>query len=79
MIRANSRPAPYPSWIANNGVDDDLDGTIDESGNTAADEGALPRPAGSPQLRGIQVRIRLYEVGTRQTQQATVVADFVDE
>ena len=73
-----TRP-PYPSWIGNNGVDDDLDGTIDEPGNTAQDEQALSRPSVSPHLRGIQVRIRVYEVGTRQTQQATVVADFIDE
>jgi hypothetical protein len=70
---------PYPSWIGNNGVDDDADGTIDEAGSNAQDEQALPRPAGSPLLRGIQVRIRLYEVGTRQTQQSTVIADFLDE
>lgn len=70
---------PYPSWIGNNGADDDADGTIDEAGSNAQDEQALPRPAGSPLLRGIQVRIRLYEVGTRQTQQSTVIADFLDE
>ena len=73
-----TRP-PYPSWIGNNGVDDDLDGTIDEQGSNAQDEQALSRPAASPRLRGVQVRMRLYEVGTRQTQQATIVADFLEE
>ena len=75
-----TRP-PYPSWVGDNLVDDDLDGTIDESGSNAQDEGnpMLSRPAGSPDLRGIQVRLRMYEPGTRQTRQATIVADFVEE
>jgi hypothetical protein len=30
-------------------------------------------------LRGIEVRIRLYEPGTRQTRQLTVATDFIPE
>lgn len=72
---------PYPIWVGDNGIDDDLDGQIDELAGMpqVTDEGAVPQPNVQSLLRGIQVRIRLYEPGTRQTRQATVVADFVSE
>jgi hypothetical protein len=30
-------------------------------------------------LRGVQIRIRMYEPGTRQMRQATVIGDFISE
>jgi hypothetical protein len=36
-------------------------------------------PPYSYPLRGLQVRIRLYEPSTRQARQATVATDFVTE
>lgn len=73
---------PYPAWVGENGVDDDKNRQVDEvsspTPNPLQDEGAQPQLP-NLHLRGIQVRIRLYEPGTRQTRQATVVADFVPE
>ena len=65
---------PYPIH-EHNEVDDDLDGTVDDSDEQTAASSVPVRSL----LRGIQVRIRMYEPGTRQTRQSTVVADFVSE
>lgn len=58
---------PNPPTLTNfvNGVDD------------AAERETVP-PYAYP-LRGIQVRIRLYDPGTRQVRQATVESDFITE
>lgn len=75
--------SPYPSWVGDNGVDDDGQNGIDD-----AVEQSYPRPpvlasglgANIPTtLRGIEARIRMYEPGTRQTRQATVTTDFIPE
>ena len=65
---------PYPIH-EHNEVDDNLDGTVDDSNEQTASSSVPVRSL----LRGIQVRIRMYEPGTRQTRQSTVVADFVSE
>jgi type II secretory pathway pseudopilin PulG len=65
--------SPYPCWVGDNGVDDDGQNGIDDS-----TEQGYPRPM-STVLRGIEVRIRVYEPGTRQTRQATVTTDFIPE
>lgn len=55
-----------------NGLDDDNQYGVDDPG-----ERRTSPPYGAP-LRGIQVRIRIYEPQTRQMRQVTVGADFVD-
>jgi hypothetical protein len=71
------------------GADEGTDG-FDTSGNSAAadDSGEYetspPYPHAltgykAPGLRGVQVRIRLVELGSRQVRQSTVVADFLPE
>jgi prepilin-type N-terminal cleavage/methylation domain-containing protein len=62
-IRFDSATPPNP--IYENGVDD-------------ANERETVPPYAHP-LRGVQVRIRLYEPGTRQVRQATVATDFLNE
>ena len=64
---------PYPSWVGDNGVDDNGDGTVDEN----AERNYAQNPP--TMLRGIEVRIRIYEPGTRQTRQVTVATDFIPE
>jgi hypothetical protein len=65
-----------------NGLDDDIDpnpmNQVFQYGVDDAGEFETSPPYPTP-LRGIQVRIRMYEPGTRQTRQATIVADFLLE
>lgn len=57
---------------------DDLEGGVYASGiDDAAERETAPPYA--PPLRGVQVRLRVYEPDSRQIRQATVVADFVPE
>jgi hypothetical protein len=64
-----------------NGVDDDNQNGVDDvSDNLPALRGENETLPPYPQpLRGIEVRVRIYEPGSRQAQQATVSADFVPE
>jgi prepilin-type N-terminal cleavage/methylation domain-containing protein len=65
---------PYPSvWVGSNARDDNFDGTVDDSTEQNYSR-MIPTT-----LRGIEVRIRMYEPGTRQTRQATVHTDFIPE
>ncbi len=59
--------------LATNGVDDDGNGLVDDP----LERDTVP-PYGYP-LRGLQVKIRVYEPGTRQMRQATIIADFIHE
>lgn len=56
-----------------NGIDDDGDGRIDE-----ADEAETAPPYSAP-LRGIQVKIRTFELDSRQVREVTVVHEFLPE
>lgn len=67
---------PYPVYIANNGQDDDGQNGADDTGER--DTTVYYQPV-TTMLRGIEVRIRLYEPGTRQTRQLTVATDFIPE
>lgn len=69
---AETRP-PYPVYVGDNEVDDNFDGNVDD-----VTENAYARPVPTI-LRGIEVRIRMYEPGTRQTRQQTVATDFIPE
>jgi hypothetical protein len=55
------------------GLDSDNQNGVDDAGEFETS------PPYLAELRGVQVRIRMYEPGTRQTRQATIVADFVEE
>jgi hypothetical protein len=61
------------------GLDNDGQNGVDDvgPGPVAGENETLP-PYSFP-LRGIEIRVRVYEPGTRQAQQATVNADFVAE
>jgi hypothetical protein len=59
-------PNPPPAFI------------YDQKGVDNAEERETAPPYASP-LRGIQIKVRLYEPGTRQARQATVGADFLPE
>ncbi len=72
---AETQP-PYPVWVGSNGVDDDGQNGVDDSGEQNTNVYPIPIPT---MLRGIEVRIRMYEPGTRQTRQATVATDFIPE
>jgi hypothetical protein len=58
---------------ANDGLDNDGVNGVDDLG-----ERETAPPYNYP-LRGIQIRIRLYEPGTRQVRQATIENDFISE
>lgn len=75
-LEGETRP-PYPAYVLANGFDDDNNGTVDDASERP--NASFPNPLPPTQLRGVQVRIRLYEPGTRQTRQATVATDFVPE
>lgn len=68
---------------AGNGQDDDNDGYFDESDETVKNgavddviEQEAPAPYPVP-LRGIQIRIRVFEPESRQIREMTIVQDFV--
>lgn len=64
---------------ATNGIDDDLNGVIDDAGEAELDdpnEKEAPVPYPSP-VRGIQVKIRIYDPDSRQIREVTVVQDFI--
>jgi hypothetical protein len=56
-----------------NGLDDDADGVVDEP-----DEFDTQPPYPVP-LRGIQIKIRVYEPDSRQVREVTVVQDFLPQ
>jgi hypothetical protein len=64
------------------GVDDDQDGTVDEAGEPGngvvdgPEEQEMPPPYAAS-LRGIQVRIRVFDPASRQIREVTVVQDFL--
>jgi hypothetical protein len=64
---------PRQADLATNGTDDNNNGLVDDP----LERDTVP-PYGYP-LRGLQVKIRVYEPGTRQMRQATIVADFIHE
>jgi hypothetical protein len=54
-----------------NGFDDDSDGVVDE-----ADEQETSPPYPAP-LRGIQIKVRVFDPDSRQIREVTLVQDFV--
>ena len=63
-----------------NGADQGTNGFDDDNANGVDDVGERETSPPYPiPLRGIQVKIRVYEPDTRQVRQATVVADFTPE
>lgn len=59
--------------IGTNGLDDDSDGVVDDP-----DELQAPPPYPYP-LRGVQIKIRVYEPDSRQVREVTVVQDFLPQ
>ncbi|MBU4398215.1 MAG: prepilin-type N-terminal cleavage/methylation domain-containing protein [Planctomycetes bacterium] len=59
----------HPNW--NNGIDDNTDGIVDDDA-----EKLYPPPYPIP-LRGIQVKIRVFEPDSCQVREVTVVQDFL--
>jgi hypothetical protein len=83
--------ATYDTWSLHyeyDGLDQDGDGLVDEGTNGFDDdeingvddigERETAPPYADP-LRGVQVTVRVYEPGTRQLRQSTVVVDFIPE
>ncbi|MBN1395183.1 MAG: prepilin-type N-terminal cleavage/methylation domain-containing protein [Pirellulales bacterium] len=77
---SNSFPRVYDTWSTsyygsnwNDGFDDDSDGIVDED-----DEKTNPPPYPIP-LRGIQVKIRVFEPDSRQIREVTVVQEFLPQ
>lgn len=67
-------PAVYDTWSTHygrDGLDNDGDGDIDEAGEA-------PPPYSVP-LRGIRVRIRVFEPDSRQIREVTVIQDFLKD
>lgn len=58
---------------ASDGIDNNNDGVVDDPSERTT---AIPYPY---PLRGLQIRIRVYDPDTRQVRQSSVVADFVPE
>ena len=77
----------WPLDFERNGFSEDLDGLNDEGLNGIDDNSILgvddltereTRPPYSVKLRGIEIRIRVMDPGTRQVRQQTVRADFTN-
>ena len=89
IITATTRYQAYDTWpflYEMDGIDSDNDNQIDQgtngfddnSNNIIDDAGELETSPPYPEpLRGIQVQIRVYEDGTRQIRQDTVMGDFI--
>lgn len=74
----------YDTWSAdyerNPGNGNAFNGLDDDNANGVDDAGERMYPPPYPhQMRGLQVRIRMYEPSSRQSRQATVIADFLPE
>lgn len=70
----------WPTTYENQGTGPALNGLDDDGLNGVDDPGERQtQPPYAVPLRGIQVRIRIYEPQTRQMRQATVGADFVGD
>ncbi len=59
--------------LATNGLDDNSNGVVDDLAESDA-----PPPYSVP-LRGIQIKIRVYEPDSRQVREVTVVQDFLPQ
>jgi prepilin-type N-terminal cleavage/methylation domain-containing protein len=71
---ANINTAPFDEGT--DGLDNDLPSGFNGVDDTAERETSPPYPT---RLRGLEVKIRTYDPGTRQEQQATVGTDFIPE
>jgi len=92
---ASTRGATYDTWalsyerdgidqsgngtydLQTNGIDDAIGGSANGVVDDVNERDTLP-PYSQP-LRGLQVKIRVYEPSTRQVRQASVAADFITE
>jgi type II secretory pathway pseudopilin PulG len=63
--------ATYPPGRGTNGFDDDGNGVIDDEGEK------ITSPPYPVPLRGIQVKIRVFEPDSRQIRELTIVQDFL--
>ncbi len=61
----------YPPGRSTNGFDDDGDGIVD------GDNEKITSPPYPYPLRGIQVKIRVFEPDSRQIRELTIVQDFL--
>jgi hypothetical protein len=65
-----------------NGLDDDNDGAVDDPGDPANPANVSEyetQPPYSARLRGLQVKLRVYEPDSRQVREVTVVQDFLPQ
>lgn len=88
---ARGTPAVYDTWsfhYENDGIDQDGDGLVDEGTNGLDDDDQngvddlLERETSPPYpvpVRGMQVKVRIYEPDTRQVREATVTRNFVPQ
>jgi hypothetical protein len=67
-VRAN-----YPPGRSTNGFDDDSDGIVDN------DAEKITSPPYNAPLRGIQVKIRIFEPDSRQIREITIVQEFLQK
>ena len=59
-----------------NGLDDDTNGVVDDNGEKTGTDRAPPYPC---PLRGVQVKIRVFEPDSKQVREVTVVQDFLPQ
>jgi hypothetical protein len=91
QVTAPVMPATFDTWslhYEHNGIDEDRDGLVDQGTNGFDDnnngivddvterETMAPYPVA---LRGIQIKLRVYEPDSRQIREVTVVQDFLPE
>ena len=80
-VTLSPQPTGTTPGQASNGFDDDGDGIVDEivyNGSPTAGENITAPPYPVP-LRGIQVKIRVFEPDSRQILEWTVVQDFLPQ
>jgi hypothetical protein len=76
-----AQPAGTMPGQANNGFDDDGNGIVDDIGYTGASNTGenITAPPYPVPLRGIQVKIRVFEPDSRTVREVTVVQDFLPQ
>jgi hypothetical protein len=89
-VAPTNPPAPSPTWPTDagiNGIDDDGDGAVDETTqldainngiNSFSGENETAPPYPHP-LRGIQIKIRVFEPDTRQIREVTLEHEFLPQ
>ena len=78
MINANGVTAAIADE-GTNGLDDNNDGVVDDLGELEAPPPYFDTVQGGYPLRGVQIKIRCFDVDSQEIREVTIVQEFVPE